>query len=618
MSFFELFNGTPVDSLDNDHRIAFNKPAIKGSKNVTWVNFRTILSGFFMNLTGNQTVNGDKTFTGRIVGRTPLSDYELATKKYVDDNAGGGEEIIEVDTYANLPAIGVNSVLYIVLDENVQYRWTGSAYIKMSNPLSYATEAEALAGTDNTKVMTSLRVNEQWNHNVVNEIVDDLDTTDKTLQGGINELAARAVFSVCEQSDVEQAIPTENTKATSALRAWQGFVYWVKNTSFSGLTTTVKTVQGAINELAANTLKGNTTEHTTPIDADSLGVWDSVAAAFKRLPLLTLYNFFVVKSTPPQEAATLHDTDVMFGARGTDARYWSFALVIQKLLGYLPKDVAYTASSWSDVQAICESQTCPASVAIHLVSDVSLGSLNTYAKNIVFLGRRVTVSSSSSIISGAAGAGTYRMTFESGLACYATEPAITFGSSENIQDWDVRIRDLSGYKTTLSVDKIAPSTCMFRYNSATNIVFAVTSVTPAQANMWYDLTSTEITTVVNVSDTPDTRYYIGNLPYGWMVESISAQAQLNTASFVYAFESLTEDVYTQWTGTIVLSGSIIFSLHGNFATVSTLPVFGNGLLGQLNPVYVNSSPSTVKSIAVVPVAMVDTITVFKLKIVKVI
>lgn len=247
MSFFELFNGTPVDSLDDDHRIAFNKPAIKGSKNVTWVNFRTILSGFFMNLTGNQTVNGDKTFTGRIVGRTPLSDSELATKKYVDDNAGGGEEIIEVDTYVNLPAIGVNSVLYIVLDENVQYRWTGSAYIKMSNPLSYATEAEALAGTDNTKVMTSLRVNEQWNHNVVNEIVDDLDTTDKTLQGGINELAARKEVIYASQAEAVEAVETEKTM--NPLRVGQHWSYAIANNIIGALNTSNKKIVGAINEL---------------------------------------------------------------------------------------------------------------------------------------------------------------------------------------------------------------------------------------------------------------------------------------------------------------------------------------------------------------------------------
>jgi hypothetical protein len=51
------------------------------------------------------------------------------------------------------------------------------------------------------------------------------------------------------QAEVETASPTENTKSLNALRAFQGFAYWVVNSTFSGLNTTSKTIQGAINEL---------------------------------------------------------------------------------------------------------------------------------------------------------------------------------------------------------------------------------------------------------------------------------------------------------------------------------------------------------------------------------
>jgi hypothetical protein len=61
---------------------------------------------------------------------------------------------------------------------------------------------------------------------------------------------------ICDQTDVEQAAPTENTKATSALRAWQGFVFWCKNTVFAELNTTAKTVIGALNEYAAHLHRG--------------------------------------------------------------------------------------------------------------------------------------------------------------------------------------------------------------------------------------------------------------------------------------------------------------------------------------------------------------------------
>lgn len=42
--------------------------------------------------------------------------------------------------------------------QNTQYRYTGTAYVPITNSLDYASEPEATAGNDNTKVMTPLRV----------------------------------------------------------------------------------------------------------------------------------------------------------------------------------------------------------------------------------------------------------------------------------------------------------------------------------------------------------------------------------------------------------------------------------------------------------------------------
>lgn len=112
--------------------------------------------------------------------------------------------------------------------------------------------------------------------------------------------------AICDQTDVELAEPTENTKATSSLRAWQGFVYWCANTVFAGLNTTAKTIIGALNELAANTLKGNTTVHTPLIDADSFGVWDSVNSVFKRISAAAIkaYVKFGLKTSEVENDST--------------------------------------------------------------------------------------------------------------------------------------------------------------------------------------------------------------------------------------------------------------------------------------------------------------------------
>ena len=56
---------------------------------------------------------------------------------------------------------GVNpaqSIIYVRLSNNAPFRWTGSTMQVIDNPLDYASQAEAENGTENTKVMTALRV----------------------------------------------------------------------------------------------------------------------------------------------------------------------------------------------------------------------------------------------------------------------------------------------------------------------------------------------------------------------------------------------------------------------------------------------------------------------------
>ena len=72
---------------------------------------------------------------------------------YVDD-------VLEFQNFSSLPATGEQGKIYVTTDNNATYRWSGTAYIGLSNPLDYATQAEAEAGTNNTKVMTPQRVKE--------------------------------------------------------------------------------------------------------------------------------------------------------------------------------------------------------------------------------------------------------------------------------------------------------------------------------------------------------------------------------------------------------------------------------------------------------------------------
>lgn len=72
---------------------------------------------------------------------------------YVDD-------VEEYQNRASLPVTGEQGKIYVTTDNNTTYRWSGTDYIPLNNPLDYATKSEAEAGTDNIKVMTALRVKE--------------------------------------------------------------------------------------------------------------------------------------------------------------------------------------------------------------------------------------------------------------------------------------------------------------------------------------------------------------------------------------------------------------------------------------------------------------------------
>lgn len=72
---------------------------------------------------------------------------------YVDD-------VLEFDSKNDFPDLGEQGKIYVAIDTNTIYRWSGQTYIGISNPLDFATEIDAIEGINNTKVMTPLRVKE--------------------------------------------------------------------------------------------------------------------------------------------------------------------------------------------------------------------------------------------------------------------------------------------------------------------------------------------------------------------------------------------------------------------------------------------------------------------------
>lgn len=311
----------------------------------------------------------------------------------------------------------------------------------------------------------------------------------------------------------------------------------------------VSTNQQAYNdENAARVVKLESDETPAAI-ADTDNVRFKSGTGWFNRNLLSIYTFFVGKATPAQELSTLLDTDAIFGARGTDAKYWSFALFVQKMLGYLPKDAAYTAASWADVQAIVESATCPESVAIHLVADVQIGNLTTYAKNIVFGGRPLLVGANATVdIKGATAAASYKITFETGLNFQGTASTLTIGSNSSAQTFEIKIRDIVGYstQTVITLLKTALTTATVLYNNATNTSFDVVSnITPTQSDMWYKATGEVIVyTNIVIGGTYAGPYIIANVPDNYYVDMIEiTNVTLTSFSLIPKFETST-DIYT--------------------------------------------------------------------------
>lgn len=81
---------------------------------------------------------------------------------YVDD-------VIEVDTFSNLPGTGESGKIYIVQDTNLTYRWSGTAYVEISKSLALGETSSTAYPGDKGKATTD-KLNKTSNKVVVGPI----------------------------------------------------------------------------------------------------------------------------------------------------------------------------------------------------------------------------------------------------------------------------------------------------------------------------------------------------------------------------------------------------------------------------------------------------------------
>ena len=132
-------------------------------------------------LQGNINAKASSSLIGANNGIAPLDNAgkvpAVNLPSYVDD-------VIEAANFAALPGTGETGKIYVVLDSNKVYRWSGSAYVEISGMPAFASQAEAENGSDNTKLMTPLRTAQAITLEALTRI-----ESDNALQANIDQKA---------------------------------------------------------------------------------------------------------------------------------------------------------------------------------------------------------------------------------------------------------------------------------------------------------------------------------------------------------------------------------------------------------------------------------------------
>lgn len=122
---------------------------------------------------------------------------------YVDD-------VIEVDTFSNLPGTGESGKIYIVQDTNLTYRWSGTDYVEISKSLALGETSSTAYPGDKGKATTDK----------LNRIPDKLITDTVN----VNQSTTEAVLNFTTYRQGAQQVGRNNLTITSATTSRAGLM----------------------------------------------------------------------------------------------------------------------------------------------------------------------------------------------------------------------------------------------------------------------------------------------------------------------------------------------------------------------------------------------------------
>lgn len=133
---------------------------------------------------------------------------------YVDD-------VIEVDTFSNLPGTGESGKIYIVQDTNLTYRWSGTDYVEISKSLALGETSSTAYPGDKGKATTDK----------LNRIPDKLITDTVN----VNQSTTEAVLNFTTYRQEAQQIGRNTLTITSATTSQAGLMSQSDKTKLDGL-----------------------------------------------------------------------------------------------------------------------------------------------------------------------------------------------------------------------------------------------------------------------------------------------------------------------------------------------------------------------------------------------
>lgn len=133
---------------------------------------------------------------------------------YVDD-------VIEVDTFSNLPGTGESGKIYIVQDTNLTYRWSGTAYVEISKSLALGETSSTAYPGDKGKATTDK----------LNRIPDKLITDTVN----VNQSTTEAVLNFTTYRQEAQQVGRNTLIITSATTSKAGLMSSSDKTKLDGL-----------------------------------------------------------------------------------------------------------------------------------------------------------------------------------------------------------------------------------------------------------------------------------------------------------------------------------------------------------------------------------------------